>query len=140
MMEWLAGVLKDVGLEFLKWAAVGLLTWAAAKLPTVRSGLSRVSIKAGAVFWIALAIAFAGFVSSAASIVYTSYRFQALANYGSGPASSPDINVNGGTGPVDVSCPDGYYVVAAQFGGNSAKGDCIGCFNSAQLTCRKIVK
>ena len=140
MVDWFGGIAKDLALEFLKWAGVGIVTWLASKLPGIRSSVSRVAVRPGAVFWIAAAIAFAGFVSSAASILYTSHRFQALASWGSEPRNTPDININGGTGPVAPTCPDGYYVVGAKFTGNSAPPYCIGCFVAAQLTCRKIVK
>jgi hypothetical protein len=140
MADWFDGIFKDLALEFLKWAAVGILTWSASKLPGIRSRLQRIAVRPGAVFWIASAIAFAGFVSSAASIFYTSYRFQALAHWASPPTNTPDININGGTGAVAPTCPEGYYVVGAKFTGNSAPPYCIGCFVAAQLTCRKIVK
>ncbi|MBC9976802.1 hypothetical protein [Bradyrhizobium campsiandrae] len=140
MTGWFDGVFKDLALEFLKWVAVGIVTWLASKLPGIRRRLKRLDLRAGAVFWIAAAIAFAGFASSAVSILYTSQRFQALAHYGSEPQNTPDININGGTGPVTPTCPDGYYVVGAKFTGNSAPPYCIGCFVAAQLTCRKIVK
>jgi hypothetical protein len=140
MADWFGGIAKDLALEFIKWAAVGILTWLAAKLPGIRSAVNSVVARPGAVFWIAAAIAFAGFVSSAVSIFYTSQRFQALANWGSEPMNTPDININGGTGAVVPTCPPGYYVVGAKFTGNSAPPYCIGCFVAAQLTCRKIVK
>lgn len=100
MPDWFGGIAKDIAVEFLKWAAVGVVTWLASKLPGIRSGVNRVVVRPGAVFWIAAAIAFAGFISSAASVLYTSHRFQALSSWGSGPANTPDININGGTGPV----------------------------------------
>ena len=140
MADWFGGVAKDLALEFLKWAVVGIVTLLASKLPGIRSRLNRVAVRPGAVFWIAAAIAFAGFVSSATSILYTSYRIDALGHWVSEPKNTPDINVNGGTGPVTLTCPDGYYVVATKFSGNSAPPSCIGCFNGAQLTCRKLVR
>jgi hypothetical protein len=133
-------IFKDIAVEFIKWAAVGIVTWLASKLPGIRSQINRVAVRPGAVFWIAIAIAFAGFVSSAASIFYTSHRFQELAGWVSAPQNTPDININGGTGAVAPTCPDGYYVVGAKFTGNSAPPYCIGCFVAAQLTCRKLVK
>jgi hypothetical protein len=139
MADWFGGIGKDLALEFLKWAAVGIVTWLASKLPGIRSGLNRVAVRPGAVFWIVVAIAFAGFVSSAASILYTSHRFQELTLWGSGPMNTPDINVNGGSG-VAVTCPDGYYAVGAKFTGNTAPPHCIGCFVGVQLTCRKVVR
>ena len=140
MADWFGGIAKDLALEFLKWAAVAIVTWLVSKLPGIRTAVNRVAVRPGAVFWIVAAIAFAGFVSSAVSILYTSHRLQALASWGSGPTNTPDINIGGGLGPVAPTCPDGYYVVGAKFTGNSAGPYCIGCFVAAQLTCRKIVR
>ena len=121
-------IFKEIAVEFIKWAAVGIITWLAAKLPGIRSQINRAAIRPGAVFWIAIAIAFAGFVSSAASIFYTSQRFQELAGWVGVPLKTTDLNVGGGTQPLNPSCPDGYYVVAAKFTPNSAPPYCIGCF------------
>src|SRR5579859_1229962 len=105
MADWFGGIVKDIALEFLKWAVVGLITWLASQVPGIRSRVNRAVGRPRAVMWIAVAIAFAGFVSSAVSILYTSHRFQALANWGSEPTRTPDININGGTGAVTPTCP-----------------------------------
>lgn len=129
-------IAKQILVSVLGWVATGILAWLVSKSPKIREWFA--SNKYAKTVTIALLVS--GLLSTIVMIIYTNYRTDTLAlrlgSWGEDKLGGR-VATNGGYGPVTTMCPEGFYAVGLTAWGNRG-GQYTGCFNEAQLLCRKL--